>query len=1272
MVCVNCITTLDDTAVICPQCGENTPLHPDGGNHKGYEKAPASNRSAPSHPPRDPNFHAASSRHGAAVKPVLVEQPVVLHPAYVGQMPERMRDLLQRLREQVLTPCNQASAALLARRDENQKRLQSEWAQTESHIRQSRAENNKRLETSQSNYDHLRAENLRMLNDAKSRCNRLNSELYAKEEVARHHFAKQRLEVPHLALQDINYVKAAGPFQKAEQQMSVLDEDLKKLTAIVRPEYWWWKKQDLGVALCVAFLVAIFVSIVIKADSAQVFLWIFFLTLAGLVIPIAIIRRGLVIDRLNKHYSALSQAKKSAEFWLLQRQRQAEEYYNKAVMEADGSLSRAQEEHRQAGSTLDRAFSEAQKEHHRKERDEEIRYFQNLADCKSKFIPMIDAAEQDCADFIAEAGFAGLAWDKSAWEQWAPAASPSIGASFGMLSTQSVDVWPLCEPRHLKFSLPAITSFLESRSLLFQAPVDAKEQVIQAMQSILLRLLAATPPGKLRLTLIDPVGLGQNVAPFMPLADHEESLINSRAWTEPQHIEQRLCDLTEHMETVIQKYLRNEFTTIQEYNEQAGEVAEPYRALVVMDFPVNFNDTSARRLVSIAQNGPRCGVHTFVFRDTSKPLPYGFNIKDLEQTANVIEWDGQRFVWQDEALRGYTLELDKQPSKEIFQTVLKGIGQMAQTAMRVEVPYDKLLRLADLSEEVWWCGNTAQKIQVPLGPTGARKLQYLTLGIGTAHHTLVVGRPGSGKSNLMHVIITSLALAYSPEEMQLYLIDFKKGVEFKTYAELRLPHAVVIAIESEREFGLSVLQGLDEQLQRRGELFRSIGAINISEYRQKNPTAKMPRILLLVDEFQEFFTQDDNISRQASLILDRLVRQGRAFGIHVMLGSQTLAGSYSLARSTLDQMAIRIALQCSEADSRLILADDNPAARLLSRPGEAIYNAASGLVEGNHLFQVALFTDEDRLNYLASMSQLANVKDIRVADPIVFEGNNPARLEDCLKLNKWLDALDWVGQSKSTEALLGEPIAISQPTMARFRRQSGSHLLIITRDEEEGIGMLSSAVLSLALQERPENARFFVVDLSMADSSWVQLFEDMAGLLPHHIQVLGRRDLPSVLKKLVTLVNERITAQRSDGPSMYLVIHGLQRARDLREEMNTYDPDEEGGSSPKEMFATLLREGPEAGVHILAWCDTYTNVSRTLNGRMLGEFGQRVAAAMSSDDSSQLLDDTIAARLDKPHRAIFYDEEHPGYLEKFRPYSIPEKQWLEQVCKILRARADRQ
>ena len=225
---------------------------------------------------------------------------------------------------------------------------------------------------------------------------------------------------------------------------------------------------------------------------------------------------------------------------------------------------------------------------------------------------------------------------------------------------------------------------------------------------------------------------------------------------------------------------------------------------------------------------------------------------------------------------------------------------------------------------------------------------------------LVTGPTGSGKSTLFHVIITNLALWSSPDQVEFYLVDFKKGVEFKCYAAKKLPHARVIAIESDREFALSVLQRIDGELKRRGELFRRAGSQDLAGYKRTAGHEPLPRSLLLIDEFQEFFTEDDAVAQEASLLLDRIVRQGRAFGIHVILGSQTLGGAYTLARATLGQMVIRIALQCNETDAHLIMDDDNPAPRMLTRPGEGIYNDQAGALAANSPFQIVWLPEDER------------------------------------------------------------------------------------------------------------------------------------------------------------------------------------------------------------------------------------------------------------------------------------------------------------------------
>jgi len=171
--------------------------------------------------------------------------------------------------------------------------------------------------------------------------------------------------------------------------------------------------------------------------------------------------------------------------------------------------------------------------------------------------------------------------------------------------------------------------------------------------------------------------------------------------------------------------------------------------------------------------------------------------------------------------------------------------------------------------------------------------------------------------------------------------------------------------------------------------------------------------------------------------------------------------------------------------------------------------------------------------------------------------------------------------------------------------------------------------------------------------------------------VLGRRDLPGVLTELTAEIERRNDEQASAGGwTGYLIIQGLHRARDLRPDPGRgFGLGDEDKAHPPEQFSTILREGPEVGVHTLVWCDTFLNLDRTLESRALHEFGQRVAGSLSQDDSMRVFDDAAAARIDRPHRLIKFDEDQVGVLEKFRPYRIPATTWLEYTAETLRKRA---
>ena len=856
------------------------------------------------------------------------------------------------------------------------------------------------------------------------------------------------------------------------------------------------------------------------------------------------------------------------------------------------------------------------------------------------------------ANATAEEDFAP--WERGLWSNWKPPEAYNTAARFARLD---LDLKKACgsvpqDPRlalpGASISVPLVLRYPNEGSVLFETSRSEPASVVGALNAIIFRLLATTPPGKLSLTIIDPVKLGQNFAGITHLSDYEENILNGRIWTEPNQIEDRLATVTEHMEKVIQMYLRNEYATIAEYNAAAGKIAEKYHFVVIADFPANFSEAAIKRLLRITASGARCGVFTLIHWDHRHGGAEQF-ADELRKNSVCVNVERDQLALAQPAITGARMLLEAAPDAEFATEFLRRAGEASRGSARVEVPFSQVAP----PENELWKATTTDELRVPIGRSGATKLQYLAIGKGTRQHALIAGKTGSGKSTLFHVLITNLSLWCSPEQVEFYLVDFKKGVEFKCYAAMRLPHARVVAIESDREFGLSVLQRVDEELRRRGDLFRKAGVQDVAGYKKSAGAEPMPRCLLMIDEFQEFFVEDDRVSQAANVLLDRIVRQGRAFGIHVLLGSQTLGGAYTLARSTMGQMVVRIALQCNEADAYLIMDENNPAPRLLSRPGEGIYNDMAGASEGNSPFQTVWLDEDEREKFLARARDLGGEK---YPGPIVFEGNAPADVRENHLLRGLLRGgraltggrapappkLPSEGGSSRASARiwLGAPNAIKGPTEAVFQNRSGNNLLIVGQREETTVTMMGLALVALAAQQA---GRVIIFESAAPESAERAFLEKIPG-----VTIAKPADLQSVLSELAS----------TDGPT-YLFIQGLQNFKKLRMEDEFSISNDE--TSPAALFQKIITDGPSRGVHVIASVDNYNNVVRFTGRKGLSEFEMRVLFQMSANDSASLCDDPKASTLGL-HRALFYNEQE-GHLETFRPYALPEGAWVEEATR---------
>ncbi len=800
---------------------------------------------------------------------------------------------------------------------------------------------------------------------------------------------------------------------------------------------------------------------------------------------------------------------------------------------------------------------------------------------------------------------------------------------------------------------PALLRLIGARSALFVGEGPASAAALGGVQSATLRLVAAFPTGAFRLTLIDAVGQGDNLKAFLRLPQETRQ---AKVFCASNEIDAELTRLASHVERVTQTRLLN-FRSIEEYNGQVGEISVPYQFLVIANFPAGFSEAASARLVSIVQNGPRTGTYVLASVDPGRKPPHGFDFQQLQSHCTVIAGsDPSAFRWNDPDFGAYPVILDAPPATPKTNLIVDKVAALTSLSQPAGLPYS---RIRPTPEELWQ-GQAIDGLSVEIGVNDTGAKHRFEIGTGTVHHGLLGGISGSGKTNLLHVLITQLVQRYLPGQLQLYLVDLKEGVGLLDYATFDLPHVRVVTGDTDREFAANILAALQREMEVRGELFRSVGCSEIADYYKHRGNASLPRILAIFDEYQVLFSEDDSLAAAASGDLADLVRRGRSFGIHVLLSSQSPASTFMSNRAAMNQLALRISLQCAEEDSRVILGQSNDAAtRLLSRSGEAIYNDLNGDPKRNVWVQVAFLPPEERRACLqAAAEELKNQGIRRPAPLLLFDGKAPARLGANVELARVLHPdTAWLSASEGLAVWLGEPVDMKPHVAATLEQRSQANLLVAGQAEATGHALLASALISICAQRSPEDVEIHVLDFARANQAWSGLLKDVADSVGHAVRVASAREAAGVVSQLAEMLEAK-RAQSADLPDVYLVVAGLDRFQALRE-TDKYDNPGETASQ----FLSLLVDGPSLGIHVLAWTELFEPVERILRRRGTAAFGLRVALPLSSSESNAFLGGPYAARLptDRP-RALFRDESFGGQVpERFKPYDLPTKDELTAI-----------
>ncbi len=347
---------------------------------------------------------------------------------------------------------------------------------------------------------------------------------------------------------------------------------------------------------------------------------------------------------------------------------------------------------------------------------------------------------------------------------------------------------------NMDFCLPKVYPF-PPKSLYIEHEKDG-----QFLREMLMRLLSSAPLVQLEVILVDALSLGGifNLARRL-LNKNNDFIYQQRILTESKEIEEALKHLYEYLKVNLQEKLAG-YKDFAHYNEEEKDRL-PLKALFLSGVDA-LSQNALYYLEKIMRFGSKNRVLSFVNLESEK------NNQSAEDLKRYAEFFGDTTSF--ERLKYLNVEI-------INDQGIKS-QHMQDFADKIKAYYEKKKavkrELKDLQkDEKFWTESSQYEVSVPVGWDINHKEMRFEIG-NAQNHTLICDHSGSGKSNFLHVLIQNLAFYYAPDEVQLFLLDYKEGVEFNAYTDPILEHARLVSVASSVGFGMSFLSWLCDEIKK--------------------------------------------------------------------------------------------------------------------------------------------------------------------------------------------------------------------------------------------------------------------------------------------------------------------------------------------------------------------------------------------------------------------------------------------------------------------------
>lgn len=462
---------------------------------------------------------------------------------------------------------------------------------------------------------------------------------------------------------------------------------------------------------------------------------------------------------------------------------------------------------------------------------------------------------------------------------------------------------------------------------------------VELLHNLMYQFIRSMPLYTYSFYYFDPVGAGRTLGEFQEIGrvvDGNAYWLNEKIFDNTFRLlnkadnRDKMCTILKELsDQVAQTNTYRSFNDVNEYNlawlDDNGLLKEnaeliPQKIVIFENTHNLFDRASYATIKTLLENCRQCGITLiFVSQHSSREKLDEFEC-DLcgSRYVDVLEWNVE-VGGENQSLRARGTTLGEEnddynqynfqilQEAKIHARYIDTVRDAYAPKFDVETNFEKLI---DIDAE-WGKGIADTVIEIPVGVNSRGQTVTIQIGGSEGAHALMAGATGCGKSSFLHTIINGVLLKYRPTDVQLWLSDYKSN-EFRRYMENTPSNIAYVAVERSKEYSLHFIDKIYAELENRAEAFKR--CTSVQEYRNLHGADSMPRILIIIDEFHAMSNHIKDEPEYKDK-LGNILREGRAFGITLLLADQTCGvGLQGLKEDAKDQLTCRMAMMTKKEE----------------------------------------------------------------------------------------------------------------------------------------------------------------------------------------------------------------------------------------------------------------------------------------------------------------------------------------------------------------------